>query len=283
MKIQNQILKDGRKLSFSICGALNGEPVFYFHGFPGSHLEVELTGLKETAEKLNIRMIAVNRPGYGDSDFQRKRCLLDWPDDICELADSFKIEKFSVLGYSGGGPFALACAYKVPKRLKKVIVVSGMGSVYAPGAKKVPSWSIIKLPGFVMNIILKGMKKIVEQKPEKFLSSMNKSLPKVDVEALKNFKLEKDFIVVLKEAFKSGIKGAKHDAKIYRKHWGFKLNGIDHKVHLWHGEEDANVKIKTAQFIASKLPNCFSNFYPKEGHLSLIVNKSNEILETFTK
>ena len=281
MNIQNHILKDGRKLSFCIYGKPDGESVFYFHGFPGSHLEVPLTGLIETSEKLNICLIAVNRPGYGDSDFQKNRNLLDWPDDISELADSLGINKFSVHGYSGGGPYALACAYKIPARLKKVVVVSGMGPTKAPGAKEVPSWLIIKWSGFMQSVILKAMKKMVETNPYKFHSAMNKSLPKVDLDLLEKNNFKEDFVVVLKEAFKPGIKGVKQDARIYKNHWGFQLKEITHPVYLWHGEDDATVKLETAKYISDELPNCIVKVYSNEGHLSLIFNKSKEIFATF--
>jgi len=186
MKMHQLGLNKGRHLSYFKYGSKSGTPVFYFHGFPGSHLEVEMNNGDEIAKMLNIRLIAVNRPGYGDSDFQPKRSLLDWPDDIVELADSLGINKFSVVGGSGGGPYAIACAYKIPDRIKKVGVVSGMGPVNAPGAKDVSSWSIIKWPGCIQNIIFKAMKKMVESHPDKFLYNMNKALPEVDREFLKN-------------------------------------------------------------------------------------------------
>lgn len=281
MNIHNQILKDDRNLNFCTFGNPNGEPVFYFHGFPSSFLEPKQCGLDKTAEELNINLITANRPGYGDSEFHKNRKLLDWPDDICELADSLGIKKFSVLGYSGGGPYALACAQKIPNRLNKVVVVSGMGPASAPGIKDVPSWMLVKWPGFILNIVLGGMKKMVENNPDKFLSSVNKSLPKVDMETFEKQNFKNEFVAVLKEAFKTGIKGAKQDAKIYKQNWGFELENIQHQVFVWHGEKDANVKIETAKYIAVKLPNYISNYYEKEGHLSLISNKSKEIFEIF--
>ncbi len=279
--IEYHILSDGRHLSYYIYGNQDGEPVFYFHGFPGSHLEVEMNKGDMIAKKMNIKLIAVNRPGYGDSDFLKNRTLLDWPDDIVELADYLDIKKFSVLGLSGGGPYVIVCAYKIPNRIKEAVVVSGMGPIYAPGVKEVPTWSIIRWPGFLQNLILKGMKKIVDTDQEIFLSNMNKSLPEVDLEYIKGPEVQEDFINVLKEALKSGHKGAKQEAKIYKQDWGFDLKEVKHQIFLYHGEKDQNVKIKTAKFIANQLPNCESKFYPNEGHLSLIGNNSLEIFEVF--
>lgn len=274
------VLTKGRRLCYIEYGVPSGVPVIYFHGFPGSHIEFEMIG-DQLVKDLNIRLISVSRPGYSDSDPLYNHTLLDWPDDITALADTLSIDKFSVIGLSGGGPYVLACAYKIPNRIKKAVVVSGMGPVSAPGAKDIPAWSIIKWPGFIQNIILMGFKKLIDSDPEKFLANMNKSIAKVDLETLKNDELTKRFIAALKEALKNGYKGAKEDAKIYKRDWGFELKDVEHEVLLWHGEKDINVKIETAKYVAAQLPNCISNFYPNEGHLSLIDKYALEIFKEF--
>ena len=104
------------------------------------------------------------------------------------------------------------------------------------------------------------------------MEAMDKDLPKVDLEAMNRNSMRNRFVMVLQEAFKNGIKGAKQDAQIYKSNWGFHMNEIVHPIHLWHSEDDANVKIETAEFMASELPNSISKLYPNEGHLSLIVN-----------
>ena len=102
------ILSDGRSLSFAEYGDRQGKPVFYFHGFPGSSLEAKL------AEKISldtrVRFIGVDRPGYGFSSFKPARTISDLADDVVELADGLDIGRFSILGVSGGGPYAAACA-----------------------------------------------------------------------------------------------------------------------------------------------------------------------------
>jgi pimeloyl-ACP methyl ester carboxylesterase len=85
---------------------------------------------------LEVRLIAVDRPGYGMSDAKRGRTLLDWPDDVIELADALSLEKFAVMGVSGGGPYGLSCAFKIPERLTKTVIVGGMGPAIAPGSNE---------------------------------------------------------------------------------------------------------------------------------------------------
>ena len=115
-------LKDGRKLGYAECGNLKGKPVFYFHGTPGSRFECNI--LTEAANSIGARIIVADRPGFGLSDFKKGRQLLDWPNDVTELANNLGIDRFAVMGLSGGGPYAAACAFKIPERLKAVAMVS---------------------------------------------------------------------------------------------------------------------------------------------------------------
>jgi pimeloyl-ACP methyl ester carboxylesterase len=93
-------LSDRRRLGFAEFGDHQGRPLFYFHGFPGSRLEARLAD--RISRDLQIRFIAIDRPGYGLSSFKAGRTFLDWADDVCELADTLEIGRFSILGVSGG-------------------------------------------------------------------------------------------------------------------------------------------------------------------------------------
>ena len=272
-------LSDGRNLSQHTYGSKDGEPVFYFHGFPNSSLEAEIFKGDSLATELNIRLIAVDRPGYGGSDGQKNRTMERWAKDVADLADDLGLEKFSILGYSGGGPFALACAYWIPERLKKVVVISGMGTADAPGFRETPTWTLLKGPGFMLSLMLMGMKKMLERDPEKFITSMNKNLSLVDKEMMNQNGMGIGFIGAINEAFRISTKGAIQDAGILKRAWGFSLGEVAHQVDLWHGEQDQNVKIETARFMASKLPNCVPHYFPDEGHISLIGNRFGEILK----
>ncbi len=125
-------LKDGRKLGYAEYGDATGDALFYFHGWPSSRLQA--SGLDEEAKRLKIRVIAPDRPGYGLSDYAPNRTLLDWADDVIELADCLHIKKFAVVGVSGGGPYAAVCAYKIPEdRLTKVGIVVGLAPTNIEG------------------------------------------------------------------------------------------------------------------------------------------------------
>mgnify|MGYP001085269277 CR=1 FL=1 len=120
-------LKDGRLLGYAEFGDPAGKPIFHFHGIPSSRLEGKYAD--EVAAKHGVRLIAVDRPGIGLSDFKPKRTILDWPDDVVELADALEIVRFVVEGISGGGPYSAACAYKIPNRLTAAAIISGLGPI----------------------------------------------------------------------------------------------------------------------------------------------------------
>lgn len=126
-------LSDGRRLGYDERGAPAGKPVFYLHGSPSSRVESNLFVSDELLQSLNVRLIAVDRPGMGLSDFQPNRRLLDFPNDLLALADHLKIERFAILAYSGGGPYGEACALSIPDRLTRVGIVSGAAPFNLPG------------------------------------------------------------------------------------------------------------------------------------------------------
>ena len=119
-------LRDGRKLAYAEYGRRLGSPAFYFHGTPGGLLEGRL--LDEAARLQDVRLIAIDRPGYGRSDFKKDRRITDWPDDVADLADALEVDRFGIVGLSGGGPHAQACAAAMPERVTTAVIVSGAGS-----------------------------------------------------------------------------------------------------------------------------------------------------------
>lgn len=118
-------LRDGRTLGYAEVGNSEGNTVFYFHGHPGSRLGARF--LANHAAQADIRLIGIDRPRIRLSTFKAGRHLLEWPNDVVELADTLQIERFAVVGFSDGGPYALACAYKIPQRLTACGIVAGVG------------------------------------------------------------------------------------------------------------------------------------------------------------
>jgi pimeloyl-ACP methyl ester carboxylesterase len=282
-------LSDGRRLGYAEYGDINGKPVFYIHGSFGSRLEAAFVE-EEKVRDLAVRLICIDRPGMGLSDYQSDRRILDLPTDILELTHHIGLAKkqFSIIGGSGGGPYALACAYKIPpEHLRSCCVVSGLGPYeldktgmgsrgknqlimarYFPGLFKILLW------------FLMGRKANAENRKwwEKNFQKLNKSLPLPDQEVVLNPNIVDRMIEKTIEAFRHGSKGPTHDFKLYTKPWGFKLEDIPIKVFIFHGELDTNVPVSMAHTMSLQIPSCEPKFYPTEGHLSVLINNFNEIV-----
>ena len=126
------VLADGRDLGWLELGDPAGMPVFAFHGTPGSRLQLAIDDAPIRAT--GLRLICPDRPGYGLSTFQPGRRLVDWPGDVVSLADHLGIERFAVMGISGGGPHSAVCAARLGDRVDSAAIVSGVGPLADPRA-----------------------------------------------------------------------------------------------------------------------------------------------------
>ncbi len=273
-------LRDGRKLGYAEYGDPKGKPAFYFHGWPGSRFSGMET--HEAAKKVHARVISIDRPGYGLSDYQEGRTLLDWPDDVVELADTLRIKTFALMGCSGGGPYVAACAYKIPKRISRAGIVVGLAPVNTPG----------NLDGITF------LSKISWGNNHRFpiiglLATINsmigyKYFPRLSFSI--GFNAEEDQAVLnngigeriqrsVAEAFRQGIKGPALDWKLYTGDWGFDLKDINVPVYLWYGAKDKNVSLNMGKYYHAQIPNSRLFIEPNGGHL-FRVKKEEEILRT---
>ncbi len=290
-ELLNQLftLEDGRKLGYAEYGAVTGKPIFYFHGHRSSRLEPKIYDIEEI--KNQVHLIAIDRPGFGLSDFTANHSILSWSSDIIEFANSLQIDKFSVLGGSGGAPFSLACAYKNPKRVISCGIVSGLGPIVLgiegmaknnrkelELAQKHPNR--LKL---LFKIQAKFSKKLVEKNIDdiiRLFRKRGKNLPEPDKKFFEDKKKLSMYVPLMMEPFRQGVNGPFHEAQLFVKPWDFKLSDIspDVKVYLWHGDIDTSVPKKMAQSVCQEIPSCEAKFYSSEAHLSTSVNHIKEIL-----
>ncbi|MFC1871998.1 alpha/beta fold hydrolase, partial [Chloroflexota bacterium] len=198
---------------------------------------------------------------------------------VIEVADALELDRFAVLGISGGGPYAAACAFKIPDRLSAAAIVSGMGPTEAPGTKDGLSWTYAGKSSLIRRLLLMLTSMGLRKQPEKFISQMEEGLKGPDkVLAQDKPELVKGTVDTFSEALRSGIAGAHHEARLYTRPWGFRLQDIPIEVHLWHGEQDYNVPISVGRYVADAIPNCHAKFIENEGHLSLINKYVREYL-----
>lgn len=284
-------LPGGRRLGYAEYGDPLGKPLFYFHGWPSSR--IEFSGLEgdNIAAEMNLRVISIDRPGFGLSDFQPSRSFLNWPQDVCRLADALALDRFAVMSYSAGSPYAAACAYAIPDRLSAAGIVSGLGQPFnAPGATRgMPTillWSTARVHPRLTWLLFKMMKNTLANAPRDKLPASAKQamMAQIDFDYLRqNPRINGLNLEGGLEALRQGGYGPAYDASLYWKPWGFRLEDIRIRVFVWHGEDDLNAPCAAhGRLLADRIPNVEAKFYPGEGHLSLIHTHLRDILETFS-
>jgi pimeloyl-ACP methyl ester carboxylesterase len=281
---QQITLCDGRKLGFAEYGHPGGYPVFYFHGWPGSRLEPEAT--REQGIPSAVRIIAVDRPGYGLSDFQSARTLASWAKDIGELAGVLRLERFGVMGVSGGGPYTLACAARLPEKVSSACVIAGMGPMDNPEALKgmvaLNRWMLglaRTAPWLARTLVGFGLDRI--KRSDEFLSPyIMARLPPSDKAILEKPGTKEALVRNWHEAFRSGTKGALWDGGLFANRWDFRLEEIKVPVRLWHGEADIIVPCAMTRYVAGTIADCRAAFLPGEGHFSAPILYIRQVLAT---
>lgn len=260
---------NGRKIGIHEYGRKTGLPVFYFHGFPGSRLDGHTLDFEEQTKHQKFRVIAVDRPGIGLSDSLQQRTLLDWGCDVAMIADKLGIRTFSVIGFSGGGPYALASAFSIPDRIRSVGVISSMGPFAYKESRNDNAMLFPKLPPVVRQAITYALYKAFKGNPDAFAIILKQVLADADREYLSRKDHLHNLALTMSEHFRQGINGFLKEAEIYKHPWGFKLPEIHTPVHLWQGTTDRNVGITSGKRLAEEIPNCKANFIEGEGHFSL--------------
>jgi pimeloyl-ACP methyl ester carboxylesterase len=263
-------LRDGRQIGFATFGDADGMPVFYLHGTFGSRLEGRIAHV--AALHRHVRLIAVDRPGFGLSDARADSRLLDWPSDLDELADQLAIDRFSMLGVAGGGPFALACATKLPDRVLSIALVSSVAPHDRPGVlggmdlrarlmlDVLPRW----LPWLSWRLHARAAR-MADRDPQRLLREASGTLPASEQPAMRSPEVASIFMDAAFEGFRSGADGMVHELRILAEPWGFALAGIEAPVFLWHGETDRISPVAMAQVLAREIAKSQLQTIPERG------------------
>lgn len=280
-------LKDGRTLAYTEYGDPGGTPVFFFHGMPGSrffHPPDQITA------RLQVRLICMDRPGYGESTFQPGRRILDWPGDIAQLADHLGINEFSVTGHSGGGPYVAVCAYALPERINAAAILSGAGPIDWPGGTRGMSATYkfgVGVGRFIPWPLWQALVWVFyhcrAKNPAADMDRGNGIRPLADDELLCNPEVRETCLRSEVEAFRPGLCGMAWDARLLTHPWGFPLDDIRVPFQLWHGTEDDQVPVSMAQYIAGKIPGSKITVCENEGHLALFSHWEDILIQLITE
>jgi len=283
IKTDSQVkLGDGRAVGYAEFGDLTGKPVIHLHGAPSSRFEANNPDLVGIAERLHIRLIVPERPGIGLSDW-KSYTIASYPDLLVQFADKLGLDRFPLMGWSSGGKFVAACAWKVPQRLTTATIVSGTAPFDLPGVRESLSKEDRRLYGMadkmprLFRLPLRKIARDVRKNPSSILSLFTE-LGESDKAMFAQPNVKRQFEQMVVEAFRQGTRGAAHDLTIEARPWGFSLQEIKLPVAIWHGEDDI-VPIQEARLLAEAIPNVRSRFFPNEGHL-LLVSHFEEVLNS---
>ena len=281
-------LRDGRILAFAEHGSPSGHAVIYCHGVPSSRVEGDLILNGAIASALGLRVIVPDRPGMGRSTYQPARRIAGWPDDVAELAALLGLERFSVLGSSGGAPYAIACGIKYPDRVRAVGLLGAVAPADAPGVMRAMSGPLrlmlrlARLAPAVLRTLYRLNLRALERGGERAGERMAKWAPEPDRVLLQRPEIRDGFTACFVEACRQGTRGPALDVKLIAQPWGIELSAMRVPTFLWHGELDRNVPIGSGRYLASAIPNCRATFYPQDAHLSVPFNHQEEILRALT-
>ncbi|MDY6998687.1 MAG: alpha/beta hydrolase [Actinomycetota bacterium] len=280
-------LSDGRRLAYAEYGDPAGVPVFVFHGLPGSRLSWGL--LPEGSLPPAARIIAPDRPGYGGSDPHPGRTLLDWAGDVGQLADSLGTETFAIVGVSGGGPGALACAWSMPQRVTAVGLVASPAPTDAPGVFAGISATnrvFMKLAWYLpwlSNANTRLLAAALRRDPGRYLDSMKYKVHDVDRAILDRPEIHRMLVDDFTEAVRGGGSGMVDDmAANHGRPWGFPLDQITSAVLVWSCELDRSVPPAMGRYLSETIPSCRAHVIPGAGHLWVLLHL-REVLDEVTR
>jgi pimeloyl-ACP methyl ester carboxylesterase len=262
-------LSDGRLLAYTDLGAPGGPVVMYCHGAPTSRLD--LSGFEHAFAERGVRVVSADRPGYGGSSPQPGRRLEDWPSDVAALADHLGVERFAVMAWSSGGPYAVACAALLPGRVASAGIVAGVTDFGWPGA-----WN-----GYVEDEVTlmrigdeAGAVKWCEDRYGADGSGLMETglgeLAPADQAALQDEARATALMTTVGEALRQGIGGYAQDITLQGRPWSFGAPVIDTPVWILHGEADTVVPVAHARHTAELITGARLSTWPAEGHISVL-------------
>lgn len=259
-------------IAVEAAGAQGAAPVLFCHGFADSRLSVHL--FAQAARDLGVRLVAPDRPGIGGTDPRSLRRVADWVEDAVLVLDTLGTGSAALLGVSAGGPFAAACAARLPGRVRSLSLVCPLGPAEWPTrgmatgqrfalqiARDAPAFS---------GWFLGRLAALGRRYPQLFLRLATSELPDVDRRAIGQPVMREAFLAGYAEAFRQGSWGVAQDLRLLTRPWGFDLGSITVPTSVHHGEADTTVPPLHARLLAEAIPGAELRLYPGHGHQSII-------------
>lgn len=267
---------DGRVLEYLVNGPPDGETLLFQPGSPNA--AVLFSAITEAARPLGLRTVSYSRPGYGGSTPRPGRTVADALIDFEAVLDAVAAERFVTLGWSGGGPHALAAGALLPDRCRAVAVLAGVAPHPAPGIDWFAGMDSGNVEEFgaalageaelaaLLETFAAELKAVTG---DGVIEAMAGLLSPVDRAALTG-EFAEEMAGALRRAVSSGVAGWRDDDLAFVSDWGFDLSRIGVPVAVWQGRQDRMVPFEHGQWLAAKVPGAQAHLFATEGHLSMV-------------
>ena len=259
-------------IACEVVGAVGATPVLFCHGLADSRLSAYQ--LATAAGRLGLRICAPDRPGIGRTDPRYLHRLADWADDAARVLDALGADQVALLGVSGGGPFAAACAARMGARVRSLTLVSPLGSPAWPTRGMATgerlSLEIARQAPVFGGWFLGRLATLAQYSPQLFLRLAASELPGVDRRSLEQPAIRDPFLANYLEAFRRGSGGVAQDLRVLTRPWGFQLSAIQVPTWIHHGDADTTVPVEHAELYAAAIPGAQLRLHPGHGHFSIL-------------
>ena len=269
-------MPDGRNVRVRQLGPDQGSPVVHLHGIPSAC--VEFAHHEALLTHLNVRLISIERPGYGASDPKNFESVAAWVEDLEHAAKALGLDRFSLMGFSGGGVFALAGAAALPTRVDRVAVVGCPAPFTGPeflDGMAVQNQEIWMLGRAGYEVLAEALAPIAAD-PSALAEQLLESLPTADVAVFADPAARTDFSSALIEGLCQGVGGTARDLALIAAPWGFDLSQVTQPVDIWHGDADRNIPVNHGVRLSESLPRARTHVWPGRGHYEVYASTSFE-------
>jgi pimeloyl-ACP methyl ester carboxylesterase len=274
----------GRDLEVLVDGPQGGTVLLFHSGTPSAAVRNPL--ITNPAAKRGLRVVCYSRPGYASSTPSPGRSVADAAEDVEAILDALAAERFLTLGWSGGGPHALACAALLSERCLAAATIAGVAPYGAAGLDWLSGMGQDNIDEF--GAALEG-EVAVSEFLEKAAADLAQVTGPVLADALGGLAsgvdkaaLTGELADVLAESFRrsvsTGIAGWRDDDLAFTRPWGFELKSMRVPVAIWQGARDLMVPFDHGRWLAANVAGAQSRLLDDEGHISLL-NHIDRILE----
>lgn len=269
---------DGRVVEYLVEGPAGGRPLVMHHGTPG--VAIVLEPVAQAAARHGLRFVTHSRPGYSDSTPQAGRRVAEVAGDVSALLDVLGADDFVTLGWSGGGPHALACAALLPDRCRAAAVIAGVAPYDAEGLDWLAGMGDENVAEFgaaatgkdaLDAFLAEASAELKDVQPDDVIAAFGDLLSAVDQDALRGG-LADYLAASCRAAVSRGYDGWRDDDLAFLADWGVDLASIRVPVSIWQGDQDRMVPHDHGRWLGEHVPGATTNLVPGEGHLSLINN-----------